>query len=185
MGLIHDIDLWVVSKAIDMLHSLPEKHKNTSFNINLSSHAFQDTTLLPLLKEKLYRTGIQANRITFEITETAAIANFSQTREMIMNIRELGCRFALDDFGSGFSSFNYIKEFPVDYLKIDGTFITNLLNDQVDQTLIKSMIEIAKKLNKKTIAEFVESKSVLDLLVQYGADYAQGYYIGKPSPELL
>ena len=184
MGLIHDIDIWVVSHAIDILNALPEKHKNTSFNINLSSHAFQDTTLLPLLKKKIEKTGIQASRITFEITETAAIANFSQTREMILNIRKLGCRFALDDFGSGFSSFNYIKEFPVDYLKIDGTFITNLANDQVDQTLIKSMIEIARKLNKKTIAEFVENKMVLDLLVQYGADYAQGYFIGKPSPEL-
>jgi diguanylate cyclase (GGDEF)-like protein len=184
MGLIHDIDLWVVNRAIDILHELPEKHKNTSFNINLSSHAFQDTALLPLLKEKLANTGIDAGRITFEITETAAIANFSQTREMIMNIRELGCRFALDDFGSGFSSFNYIKEFPVDYLKIDGAFISNLLHDQVDQTLIKSMIEIAKKLNKKTVAEFVESKKVLDLLIQYGADFAQGYFIGKPSAEL-
>ena len=184
MGLIHDIDLWVVNRAIDILHELPEKHKNTSFNINLSSRAFQDTALLPLLKERLAQTGINAERITFEITETAAVANFSQTREMIMNIRELGCKFALDDFGSGFSSFNYIKEFPVDYLKIDGAFITNLLHDQVDQTLIKSMIEIAKKLNKKTVAEFVENKKVLDLLIKYGADYAQGFYIGKPSPEL-
>ena len=184
MGLIHDIDLWVVNRTIDILHELPEKHKNTSFNINLSSYAFQDTALLPLLKEKLASTGIEAGRITFEITETAAIANFSQTREMIMNIRELGCRFALDDFGSGFSSFNYIKEFPVDYLKIDGAFISNLLHDQVDQTLIKSMIEIAKKLNKKTVAEFVESKKVLDLLIEYGADFAQGYFIGKPSAEL-
>jgi len=137
-----------------------------------------------LLKEKLAQTGIDAGRITFEITETAAVANFSQTREMIMNIRELGYRFALDDFGSGFSSFNYIKEFPVDYLKIDGAFITNLLHDQVDQTLIKSMIEIARKLNKKTVAEFVENRKVLDLLIEYGADYAQGYFIGKPSPEL-
>jgi EAL domain-containing protein (putative c-di-GMP-specific phosphodiesterase class I) len=137
-----------------------------------------------MLREKLAQTGVQAGRITFEITETAAIANFAQTREMITNIRELGCQFALDDFGSGFSSFNYIKEFPVDYLKIDGAFITNLINDQIDQTLIKSMIEIAKKLNKKTIAEFVESQKVLDLLIQYGVDYAQGYFIGKPAPEL-
>lgn len=184
MGLIHDIDLWVVNRAIDILHQLPEKHKDVSFNINLSSYAFQDTALLPLLKEKLAKTGIEAKRITFEITETAAIANFSQTREMIMNIRQLGCQFALDDFGSGFSSFNYIKEFPVDYLKIDGAFITNLLYDPIDQTLIKSMIEIAKKLDKKIVAEFVESRKVLELLMQYGADYAQGYFIGKPSPQL-
>ena len=184
MGLIHDIDLWVVNRAIDILHELPEKHKDISFNINLSSYAFQDTALLPLLREKLDKTGIEARRIPFEITETAAVANFSQTRDMIMNIRELGCQFALDDFGSGFSSFNYIKEFPVDYLKIDGAFITNLLHDPIDQTLIKSMIEIARKLNKKIVAEFVENRKVLDLLMQYGTDYAQGYFIGKPSPQL-
>lgn len=185
MGLIHSIDLWVVNRAIDMLSKLPEQHKNTSFSINLSSHAFQETALLPLLREKLDKTGIRSDRIVFEITETAAIANFAQTREMIMNIRQLGCRFALDDFGSGFSSFNYIKEFPVDYLKIDGAFITNLVNDPVDQTLVKSMIEISKTLNKKIIAEFVENKMVLDMLMQFGADYAQGYFIGKPQPELI
>jgi EAL domain-containing protein (putative c-di-GMP-specific phosphodiesterase class I) len=183
--LIHDIDLWVVSHATDILHGLPDKHKATSFGINLSSHAFQDTALLPLLKDKLEKSGVRPEKIVFEITETAAIANYSQTREMIMNIRQLGCRFALDDFGSGFSSFNYIKEFPVDYLKIDGAFITNLINDPVDQTLVKSMIEIAKTLNKEIIAEFVENKTVLDLLLQYGADYAQGYFIGKPMPELI
>jgi len=185
MGLIHDIDLWVVSHAIDILRDLPQKFKDASLGINLSSYAFQDTALLPLLKEKLEKSGVQPDKIVFEITETAAIANYSQTREMIMNIRQLGCRFALDDFGSGFSSFNYIKEFPVDYLKIDGAFITNLTSDPVDQTLVKSMIEIAKTLNKKIIAEFVENKEILDLLIQYGADYAQGYFIGKPLPELV
>lgn len=184
MGLIHDIDLWVVNRAIDILRDMPEKFKDASLGINLSSFAFQDTALLPLLKDKLDKTGVRPDRIVFEITETAAIANYSQTRELIMNIRQLGCRFALDDFGSGFSSFNYIKEFPVDYLKIDGAFITNLTSDPVDQTLVKSMIEIAKTLHKEIIAEFVENKKVLDLLVEYGADYAQGYFIGKPQPEL-
>lgn len=184
MGLIHDIDIWVVNRAIDTLQRLPASQKHISFGINLSGHAFQDPSLLPILKDRLDHSGVEPHRIVFEITETAAIANYAQTREMIMNIREMGCRFALDDFGSGFSSFNYIKEFPVDYLKIDGAFITNLINDPVDQTLVKSMIEIAKTLNKKIIAEFVENKTVLDLLIEYGADYAQGYFIGKPELEL-
>jgi diguanylate cyclase (GGDEF)-like protein len=184
MGLIHDIDLWVVSHTLDFIEKLPEIYNGVSFSINLSSHAFQDAALLPLLKEKLEKSRIRPDRIVFEITETAAIANYAQTREMIMTIQKLGCGFALDDFGTGFSSFNYIKEFPVDYLKIDGAFITNLLNDSVDQTLVKSMIEISKTLRKKIIAEFVENKMVLDLLRQYGADYAQGHFIGKPLPEL-
>ena len=183
MGLIHDIDLWVVAHAIDVLHNLSENQSNLSLNINLSSHAFQDPALLPLVRDKLNSTGIAANRITFEITETAAVANFEQTREMVCQLRELGCSFALDDFGAGFSSFNYLKHFPVDYLKIDGGFITNLVNDPIDQTLVKSIIEIARTLGKRTVAEFVESAEVLSILRDYGINYAQGYHIGKPAPD--
>lgn len=179
MGLIHDIDLWVVEHAIDVLRTLPV---HLSLNINLSSHAFQDPALPPLIREKLTTTGVDGKRITFEITETAAIANFSQTRNMITQLRTLGCRFALDDFGAGFSSFSYLKQFPVDYLKIDGAFITNLVNDPVDQTLVKSMTEVARTLGKRTVAEFVENNETLILLEEYGVDYAQGYYVGKPQP---
>ncbi|HEY4732087.1 MAG TPA: EAL domain-containing protein, partial [Gammaproteobacteria bacterium] len=181
MGLIHDIDLWVVKHAIDVLHQLPAHQSNLSLNINLSSHAFQDPALLPLVRDRLASTGVAANRITFEITETAAVANFEQTREMVCQLRELGCSFALDDFGAGFSSFNYLKQFPVDYQKIDGGFITNLVNDPIDQTLVKSIIEIARTLGKHTVAEFVESAEVLNMLKEYGANYAQGYHIGKPT----
>lgn len=179
MGLIHDIDLWVVEHAIDVLRTLPV---HLSLNINLSSHAFQDPALPPLIREKLTTTGVDGKRITFEITETAAIANFSQTRNMITQLRTLGCRFALDDFGAGFNSFSYLKQFPVDYLKIDGAFITNLVNDPVDQTLVKSMTEVARTLGKRTVAEFVENNETLILLKEYGVDYAQGYYVGKPLP---
>lgn len=177
MGLIHDIDLWVAKQAIGIIRTLP---KHLSLNVNLSSYAFQNPALLYLLSRELSATGVRANRITFEITETAAVANFSETRKMISQIRALGFKFALDDFGAGFNSFNYIKEFPVDYLKIDGAFITNLMHDPVDQTLIKSMIEVARTLGKYTVAEFVEDKETLALLEEYGVDYAQGYYIGKP-----
>jgi len=184
MGLIHDIDLWVVGHAIDVLKNLPEDKSHISLNINLSSYAFQDPELLPLVRDKLASTAVAAERLTFEITETAAVANFAQTREMVRQLRALGCRFALDDFGAGFNSFNYVKQFPVDYLKIDGTFITNLVNDPIDQTLVKSMVEIARTLQKQIIAEFVESKEILALLRQYGVDYAQGYYIGVPGKDI-
>lgn len=185
MGLIHDIDLWVVKHAFEILHNLPESHSNLALNINLSSHAFQDPALLPLVQEKLDETGIEAKRIVFEITETAAVANYEQTRDMVISLRKLGCGFALDDFGAGFNSFNYLKHFPVDYLKIDGSFITNLINDPVDQTLVKSMIKIARTLGKQTVAEFVEDAEVLKMLQNYGVDYAQGYYIGRPDKEFL
>jgi EAL domain-containing protein (putative c-di-GMP-specific phosphodiesterase class I) len=152
MGLIHSIDLWVISEAIDFLAALPSDKKHLSLAINLSGFAFQDDSLLPAIKEKIDLTWVDAKRITFEITETAAVKNFEQTRKLIMEIRALGCKFALDDFGTGFCSFNYLKTFPVDYVKIDGQFIKNILNDETDQVLVKSMAEIASKLGKKTIA---------------------------------
>lgn len=185
MGLIHNIDLWVISEAIDFLANLPADKIDLSIAINLSGYAFQDASLLPAIKDKLNRTWVDAQRITFEITETAAVENFEQTREMIMKIRALGCKFALDDFGAGFCSFNYLKSFPVDYVKIDGQFIRNLLNDQTDKVLVKSMAEIASKLGKKTIAEFVETPETIITLREMGIDFAQGYLFGKPEPTLL
>jgi len=182
MGLIHSIDLLVVEKAIDWL---AKQDKTISVAINLSSVAFQDDSLLPTIKEKLALNWVSAERITFEITETAAIDNFEQTRAMIIKIRALGCRFALDDFGAGFCSFNYLKKFPVDYVKIDGQFISNLLNDETDQVLVKSMTEIAKQLGKKTIAEFVETDELVVKLREIGVDFGQGYLFGKPEVNLI
>ncbi|PKM12181.1 MAG: GGDEF-domain containing protein [Gammaproteobacteria bacterium HGW-Gammaproteobacteria-3] len=185
MGLIHSIDLWVMENAIDFLALLPPESADVSLSINLSGTAFQDDALLPALKRKLELSWVNAKRITFEITETAAIDNFEQTRQMIQQIRTLGCRFALDDFGAGFCSFNYLKKFPVDYVKIDGQFIQNLTNDDTDQVLVKSMNEIAHQLGKKTIAEFIESPAVLNILIALGIDYGQGYIFGRPSLQLL
>lgn len=185
MGLIHSIDLWVVDSAIAFLAELPAKMSALSLSINLSSMAFQDTALLPSIKEKLERTRVDAKRITFEITETAAVENFQQTREMISEIRGLGCKFALDDFGAGFCSFNYLKTFPVDYVKIDGQFIQNLINDETDQILVKSMIEIATNLGKKTIAEFVETPETIQKLQEMGVNFGQGYAFGEPKIDLL
>ncbi len=185
MGLINSIDLWVVETAIDFLANISAEQNSVSLAINLSSTAFQDTSLLPTIRDKLELTWVDASRLTFEITETAAIANFEQTRDMINNIRALGCKFALDDFGAGFCSFNYLKSFPVDYLKIDGQFIQNLINDETDQILVKSMTEIATQLGKKTIAEFVETPQTVAKLREMGVDFAQGFVFGKPQAELL
>lgn len=185
MGLIHSIDVWVIEQAIDFLASLPSYMAHVSLAINLSSTAFQDPTLLPTIRNKLELTWVDAHRLTFEITETAAVDNFEKTRDMINNIRALGCQFALDDFGAGFCSFNYLKSFPVDYVKIDGQFIKNLVNDETDQILVKSMVEIVAKLGKKTIAEFVESPKTAHTLREMGVNLAQGYYFGKPELNLL
>lgn len=185
IGLIHRIDLWVVDQAIDFLAELPPTMSNISLSINLSSVAFQDSSLLPTIKEKLDLSWIDAKRITFEVTETMAIENVEETRELITKIRALGCKFALDDFGAGFCSFNYLKSFPVDYIKIDGQFIRNLVNDDTDQILVKSMVEIAKKLGKKTIAEYVETPDAIAKLREIGIDFGQGFLFGKPQMKVL
>jgi diguanylate cyclase (GGDEF)-like protein len=180
MGLIHEIDQWVVAHALETLHRLPSALERISLNVNLSIHAFQDPGLLTIARERLERYGVRADRITFEITETAAVENYDQTRNMVNELRALGFRFALDDFGTGFSSFNYLKQFPVDFLKIDGSFISNLLDDPIDQHLVRSMVEVGRAFGKTVVAEFVENEKTLDLLRQYGVDRAQGNYIGTP-----
>lgn len=184
MGLIHDIDRWVVRRALEVMAGLGQDYADVSFNINLSGYAFQDPSLVPQIQDMLSATGLAADRLTFEITETAAIANLNKMRAMVNQLRALGCRFALDDFGTGFSSYNYLKQFPVDYLKIDGSFILGLADDPVDQTLVKSMVEVARTLGKKTIAEFVSDQRTMEILRDYGVDYAQGYYIGMPLVEI-
>ncbi len=185
MGLIHSIDLWVVETAIDFLANLPTSKSHISLAINLSSVAFQDEALLPTIKDKLELCWIDPSRLTFEITETAAVDSFEKTRVMIDKIRGLGCKFALDDFGAGFCSFNYLKSFPVDYVKIDGQFIQNLIEDETDQVLVKSMAQIATKLGKKTIAEFVENPQTIIKLKEIGVNLGQGYIFGKPEKDLL
>jgi len=185
MGLIHSVDLWVVENAIEFLANLPADKANISLSINLSSVAFQDPSLLPTIKEKLELTWIDARRITFEITETAAVDNFEKTRDMITKIRALGCKFALDDFGAGFCSFNYLKTFPVDYVKIDAQFIRNLINNPTDQILVKSMAGLAENLGKKTIAEYVDTPEAIEKLREMGVNFGQGYIFGKPEIHLL
>lgn len=177
LGLAQQIDLWVVNNAIDFLAD----NNDLSLGVNLSSFAFQEGAMLTLLEKKLQSSLIDPQRLTFEITETSAILSFADTRRMVSNLRDLGCRFALDDFGSGFSTYHYLKQFPIDILKIDGSFIINLKNDQQDKTIVQSMIDIAHGLGKEVVAEFIEDNETLGMLVQMGVDHAQGYYIGKPT----
>ncbi len=185
IGLIHRIDLWVIEQAIDFLASLSATLENTSLAINLSSVAFQDESLLPTIKEKLEITWVDPKRVIFEITETVAVNTIDQTQNLIAKIRALGCKFALDDFGAGFCSYNYLKSFSVEYIKIDGQFIRNLIDNEMDQVLVKSMVDVANKLGKKTIAEFVDNPETVKKLIELGVDFGQGYYFGKPIKKLL
>ncbi len=182
-GLIHSVDRWMVSKAILKLSELREDGLDINFAINLSARAFEDDRLLPMIHDLLDETNVCAGAITFELTETAAIGNLSKAVDFITALKSMGCQFALDDFGSGFSSFTYLKHLPVDKLKIDGAFVQNLAQSTVDQAMVKSMNQVAHALGKTTIAEFVENDESLVLLKEFGVDFAQGYYIGKPLDE--
>ena len=182
---IREIDHWVLESAIRRLDSFRIEGHDISFSINLSAHAFSDDTLLPHLEMVLSEINTPAHNIVFEITETAALEDFSAACDMMYKIRALGCRFALDDFGVGFSSFSYIRDLPVDYIKIDGTFIRELANSRDDQILVQALATIADGYGKKTIAEYVEDQDTLNLLREYHVDMAQGYHIGKPKAELI
>lgn len=181
-GMIHAVDRWVVTEAIRQIAQHQALRPDFCLEVNLSGKALTDSELLPLIKREIARTGINPACLVLEITETAACTDTVLGRQFVHTLQEIGCRFALDDFGSGFSSFSYLKELPVDYLKIDGSFIRNLVRDPVDQQLVRGMIQVARGLGRQTIAECVEDGETLALLQEMGIDYAQGYYIGHPQP---
>jgi EAL domain-containing protein (putative c-di-GMP-specific phosphodiesterase class I) len=122
--------------------------------------------------------------VIFEITETAAVSDFSAARTFMNAVRELGCVFSLDDFGVGFSSFSYVKQLPVDYVKIDGSFVRTLVDSPDDQVFVRALAEVARGFGKQTVAEFVEDESALNMIRDFGVDYAQGYFVGKPQPDV-
>ncbi|PVZ70454.1 bifunctional diguanylate cyclase/phosphodiesterase [Pelagibaculum spongiae] len=178
-GLISKLDHYMLKLALDWLGKYDEPKR---LALNLSAHSIQDPELLPLLKKEMARLSINPSRLIFELTETAAVANIESAREMMEAINALGCQFALDDFGVGFSSFYYFKQLPLDYVKIDGAFIRQLTSSREDQALVRALVEVARGFGKKTVAEYVEDKATLELLRQIGVDYVQGYYIGRPQP---
>jgi len=178
------LDHWVVRTALQWLADHEEELEQLALcAINLSGHTLSDKEFLKFVITEFKDSGIPPEKICFEITETAAIANLTDARYFIQALKSIGCCFALDDFGAGLSSFNYLKNLPVDYLKIDGAFVRDITKDPIDFAMVRSINEIGKVMGKKTIAEFVESEEILNALQAIGVDYAQGYSVGKP--ELL
>jgi diguanylate cyclase (GGDEF)-like protein len=175
------IDRWVVGTAFDWFKRHPGKLDSLNFcSINLSGQSLVNEDLLDYLTSLFKQGDIPANKVCFEITETAAIANLSDAVKFFESLRSLGCLFALDDFGSGMSSYAYLKTLPVDFLKIDGVFIRDIAKDPINRAMVQSINEIGQVMGKKTIAEFVEDDEILKVLRQIGVDYAQGYGIGRP-----
>jgi diguanylate cyclase (GGDEF)-like protein len=182
MGLINKMDLMVIEKAFEQI-----KHTNYEglLFINLSPKSLIVSNFIDNINDLVEKYAIDKNKIVFEITERETVKNFSLLEKFVQNLKSEGFKFAIDDFGSGFSSFHYIKKFPIDYLKIDGDFIINIQNDPKDKAFVHSIVTLAQELNIQTIAEFVENEDIVKVLESMEVDYHQGYHIGRPSEEFI
>lgn len=188
-NLMPAIDRWVIRTLFE-LYSTADQHTSVDdtssnqeiFTINLSGNSINDVEFLKYVREQIQHYNLPAGSFCFEITETSAIANLSTATDFIHELKQLGCLFALDDFGSGLSSFGYLKNLPVDFLKIDGQFVKGIVDDPIDAEMVRSINEIGHVMGMRTIAEFVEDKAILGKLKEIGVDFAQGYEIARPEP---
>ncbi|HEY1360520.1 MAG TPA: EAL domain-containing protein [Thermoleophilaceae bacterium] len=181
-GLVQSIDRWVVAQAIRLMERELQAGRELRLEVNLSGRSVDDRELPVVIQEELSKTSVNPDNLILEITETTLISNMADARRFAETLTRVGCRFALDDFGAGFGSYYYLKHLPLHYLKIDGDFIRNLPTSMTDQLMVKAMVQVAKGLGMKTIAEFVGNDETMVFLREYGVDYAQGFHIGKPAP---
>ncbi|MBP2020106.1 diguanylate cyclase (GGDEF)-like protein/PAS domain S-box-containing protein [Symbiobacterium terraclitae] len=181
-GLMRDIDRWVVRRAVETIAEQRACGKQITLSVNLSAHALTDPDLLEHIRGLIHEHQIPPGSLRFELTESAAVSDPDQAASLIQALTEMGCQFALDDFGSGFSSLLYLKQLPVRSLKIDGGFISRLHADPVDQNLVRAIVTMARGLGIQTVAEYVGSDQALDILRECGVDAAQGFHVGQPGP---
>ncbi|MBI2471083.1 MAG: EAL domain-containing protein [Planctomycetes bacterium] len=184
LGLITAIDRIIIKKTLLVQSDLRKQGKIFSISVNLSGKDLHDKEFLEFLRSMIAAAGADPKHLIFEITETAAVRDLDMAIKFIRELRSIGCSISLDDFGVGFTSFKYLKEMEVDYIKIDGSFIMKLHETQSDRIFVRAIADVAKGMGIKTIAEFVESEAIISYLREYGVDYAQGYFIGKPSPTI-
>lgn len=182
-GLMPDIDRWVIRNTFQWLGENSETSQSVNqLAINLSGQSLSSNAFLETVINIIDNSSVDPRSICFEITETAAIANMADAIRFIRILKGVGCKFSLDDFGSGMSSFQYLKNLPVDYLKIDGSYVRDLAYDPIDRAMVEAVNQIGHAMGMKTIAEFVEDQAALEALAVIGVDFAQGYGIAKPAP---
>ncbi|MBJ2128907.1 EAL domain-containing protein [Alteromonas sp. IB21] len=182
-GLMNKVDLWVVDNTLKTLESNPAHIDNVGkVAINLSGITLGDEMALHKITQRMQSTSVPAEKICFEITETTAVTNLSAAKHFISTLRDLGCRFALDDFGAGMSSFTYLKHLDVDYVKIDGSFVRNIVHDPIDHATVTAINNIAHSMGKQTVAEFVVDNATAEVLRELKVDYGQGFALDKPKP---
>ncbi|GAA2858694.1 hypothetical protein Acy02nite_22610 [Actinoplanes cyaneus] len=175
---VFDIDLWVVERAMRLAAEQP----GMGLQINLSGRSVGDPRLTAEVERLLAQYEVNPEQLTFEITETALIGNLSEARRFADRIRDLGCSLALDDFGSGYASFRYLRLFPIYLVKIDGEYVVDLVGNPQDQVLVRALVQVCQAYGIHTVAEFVQDEATLRMLRELGVDYVQGYLIGRPSP---
>jgi diguanylate cyclase (GGDEF)-like protein len=175
-----DIDRWVIHNALALIARHGARMGLAAYAINLSGQSLGQEDLLDFVKREILRSGVKPSLVTFEITETAAIRNVSHAARFMTELKKMGCQFALDDFGSGLSSFGYLKMLPVDYLKIDGSFVRNMVHDEHDHSIVVAITQIAKTLKIGCVAECVENEATLLALKEIGVDYGQGNFLHRP-----
>jgi len=179
-NLMSDIDRWVIRKSVETLVKLKAHDQDNRLSINLSAQTLKDKHLVSFIKELANTNGIDPRLFLFEVTESSAIENLEDANRLINELRKLGCQFALDDFGKGFSSFSHLKYLPVDFIKIDGIFVQGILENPIDRAIVNSVVQIAHSVGKKTIAEYVENIEIIKVLKKMRVDFVQGHYISKP-----
>jgi EAL domain-containing protein (putative c-di-GMP-specific phosphodiesterase class I) len=180
-GLMAEIDTWMINRAAQAYAEHSKNNPRLRLSVNLSANAFESEDLAAYVKACFAKSGVPPNHVIFEITESLAVRHHNYVESQIAALRKMGCELALDDFGTGYSSFSYLQRLEVDYIKIDGSFIRNLVNNQVDQKMVRLIAEVGREAGMKTVAEYVQSGPALVLLNELGVDLAQGYYIGRPA----
>jgi len=180
-GLMSEIDLWAIRHAAEAYAEYSEEYPQLRLSINLSANAFESDDLVAFVEAAFDKNNVPPRHIIFEITESLAVRRPRHVERQIAELRQLGCELALDDFGTGYSSFSYLQKLHFDYIKIDGAFVHDIMNNPVDQKMIKLIAEIGREANMQTIAEYVQNAQSLELLGELGVDLAQGYFVGRPS----
>ena len=182
LSLVQEVDLQVIEKLLLFMRQHNQIGKKLRYFVNLSRVSISDQRWVKRVLGLLKTSGVDPSQLVFEITETAAMLEIDVTLTFINRLKEMGCRFALDDFGAGFSSFYYLKRFEVDYLKIDGSFIRDLATDEGSRLFVRALNDVANGLSKQVVAEWIETPEVLKLLTEMGAQYGQGYLFSRPIP---
>jgi diguanylate cyclase (GGDEF)-like protein len=179
-GMVQELDRWVVARALELMAERERAGDPVSLHMNLSGASLTDLSVLEFIERRLDEGEADPARCTFEITQTARVEDYETAGAFADRLTEFGCEVAIDDYGAGFGPFAYLKKVPFDVIKIDGTFIREMAQNDADQLVVKAIVEIARGLGKRTIAEFVEDEDTTQLLRDYGVDMAQGYHLGRP-----